>query len=58
MKKYLLVLLASLFYYTASLAQNVGEIAPDFTHTTLSHGSVSLSDFRGKVVYLFFFGHG
>ncbi len=46
------VLLSSVF------AQTVGTPAPDFTHQTLSHGSVSLSDYQGKVVYLFFFGWG
>ena len=58
MKKYFLILLVYLFSYTPLLAQKVGEKAPDFTHNTLSHGSISLSDFRGKVIYLFFFGHG
>lgn len=37
-------------------AQSVGTVAPDFTHSTLSNGTISLSNYRGKVVYLFFFG--
>lgn len=37
-------------------AQKVGTTAPDFTYTTLNHGTISLSDYRGKIVYLFFFG--
>jgi hypothetical protein len=44
------VLTGSLF------AQSVGTEAPDFTYNTLDHGTISLSDYRGKVVYLFFFG--
>ncbi len=35
----------------------VGSMAPDFTHTSLEHGQIKLSDHRGKVVYLFFLGH-
>ena len=40
------------------LGQSVGTTAPDFTYTTLDHGTISLSDYSGKVVYLFFFGWG
>jgi len=40
----------------AVMGQAVGTQAPDFTYPTLDHGTVSLSDYRGKVVYLFFFG--
>jgi peroxiredoxin len=39
-----------------AVAQKVGTTAPDFTHTTLDHGTISLSDYRGRIVYLFFFG--
>jgi len=39
-------------------AQGVGTQAPNFTHNTLDHGQLSLSDHIGKVVYLFFFGWG
>ena len=36
---------------------NVGEEAPDFTYTAFETGATySLSDFRGKIVYMFFFG--
>lgn len=40
------------------IAQGVGTPAPNFTHNTLDHGQISLSDYQGKVVYLFFFGWG
>ncbi len=32
--------------------------ASEFTHTSLNGNEISLSDFRGKVVYLFFYGAG
>ena len=32
--------------------------APNFTHTSLDGTQVSLTDFQGKVVYLFFYGAG
>lgn len=48
-----------LFLFTIPLfAVNVGETAPDFTLTEYQGTSVSLSDFKGKVVYLFFLGYG
>ena len=52
---------ALLFFFVINskvYSQAVGSPAPDFTHNTLSHGTISLSDYRGKVVYLFFFGYG
>lgn len=36
----------------------VGEPAPDFTYTSLSGEQISLAQFQGKVVYLFFYGAG
>ena len=39
-------------------AVGVGDMAPDFTLTSLEGNSVSLSDYAGKVVYIFWFGHG
>jgi len=45
-----------LFLFAGSLlAQDVGTQAPEFSHVTLDHGNISLSNFSGKVVYLFFF---
>lgn len=37
-------------------AQNVGDPAPDFTLSSLNHGSISLSNYQGKVVFIFFLG--
>ena len=56
MKKLFSVLFMVLGFGSGLSAQSVGTAAPDFTHSTLSNGTVSLSDYRGKVVYLFFFG--
>ncbi len=36
----------------------VGLPAPNFTHTSLEGEEFTLNDFRGKVVYLFFYGAG
>lgn len=42
---------------TAWSQANVGSPAPNFTKTTLDNGQVTLSQYRGKVVYLFFAGY-
>ncbi len=42
---------------TAAAPTNVGEAALDFTLESLEGGLVSLSDFRGQVVMLNFFGY-
>ncbi len=36
----------------------IGTVAPEFIYTSLDGEEVSLSDFRGKVVYIFFYGAG
>jgi peroxiredoxin len=51
-----LIILTVINFYVHS--QVVGTQAPDFTHYTLDHGQISLSNYHGKVVYLFFFGWG
>ncbi len=58
MKKFILTFAIALWLCSLASAQGVGEAAPNFTHTTVEHGTISLSDFSGKAVYLFFFGHG
>ena len=46
-----------LAFSTGVFAQvNEGESAPDFTLTSLSNEQITLSDLKGKVVYIFFFG--
>jgi len=41
---------------SAALA-GVGDPAPDFTLNKLSGGTITLSDFEGKIVYIFWFGY-
>lgn len=38
--------------------QTVGNPAPEFTLNTLDGDTLSLSDYQGKVVFLYFFGYG
>ena len=62
--KTLLIPLFSLFLLSncsdstssSSITDSIGKEAPNFTYTSLSGDSISLSDFKGKVVYLFFYG--
>ena len=57
--KYLTIIIYSILVLIFTVeAQDVGTQAPDFMHNTLDHGQISLSDYQGKVVYLFFFGWG
>lgn len=39
-------------------AAGVGDMAPDFTLSGLEGEEITLSDLRGKVVYIFWFGYG
>jgi len=57
MRKILLTA-ASLFVLSATAwsQPKVGDPAPDFTTNTLASGAQTLSQYRGKVVYLFFLG--
>lgn len=36
----------------------VGTVAPEFMYTSIDGQEIALSDFRGKVVYIFFYGAG
>lgn len=54
MKKLLSFILIS----TSVLCAQVGESAPDFRLTKLGGGTAGLSDFEGKVLYIFWFGYG
>ncbi|WP_421773765.1 redoxin family protein [Gracilimonas sp.] len=58
MKKLLLLPFAILFTASVLAQVNTGEEAPGFTYTSLENEEVSLSDFDGKVVYIFFYGAG
>jgi peroxiredoxin len=54
--KTLLTIVILLILSTHTLAQNVGEAAPDFSLTGLDGETYTLSELRGKVVYIFLFG--
>ncbi len=43
---------------TYLLGQDVGDDAPEFSYQSLTGDTVKLSDYHGKVVFLFLFGNG
>jgi len=43
---------------TFLLGQDIGDDAPEFSYQSLSGDTVKLSDYQGKVVFLFLFGNG
>ena len=47
-----------LIFIISVSAVDVGEPAPDFTLKQYQGGDITLSSYRGKVVYLFFIGWG
>ena len=57
MKKYLSLLFLSFFSASLTFGQAIGTKAPDFTLNSLDNGQIILSDYIGKVVYLYFFGY-
>jgi len=58
MKQSLQIIILSCFLNSYSLGQiGVGNPAPDFTLNTLNNNPISLSQFSGKVVYLYFLGY-
>jgi len=61
MKKKLFIigtLLLALFAYSTVNAQELGEAAPDFSYKDLEGSTHSLSDYKGKIVFIFVFGNG
>lgn len=57
MRKYISLLFFYLISISNTFGQAVGTEAPDFSLNSLENGQITLSDFRGKVVYLYFFGY-
>ena len=57
MKNIFTFLIAALFTLNVASAQNVGDVAPDFTLKDLSNQDYKLSDNRGKVVFVFLVGY-
>ena len=40
------------------LGQDVGDDAPEFSYQNLTGDTVKLSDYQGKVIFLYLFGNG
>lgn len=55
--KELLLISIAIFSSISVFSQNVGETAPDFTFQDTDGNNFTLSDHRGKVVFMFFFGN-
>jgi peroxiredoxin len=55
-KKYFLVIMVLLSFPLASFAGKVGTTAPDFSLEDLNGNKVRLEQFKGKVVFLVFWG--
>ncbi len=58
MRKLTAVLIGITFGGILGWTQNVGDTAPDFSYQSLSGDTLKLSDYQGKVVFLFLFGNG
>ncbi len=59
MKKWISILSFFVILTEVHAQVSVGETAPDFTLPALSNGeTVTLSDFQGNVIYIFFYGAG
>jgi peroxiredoxin len=58
MKKIFSLLMMIALSAACLTGQDVGEDAPEFSYQSLSGDTVKLSDYRGKVVFLFLFGNG
>lgn len=58
MKKLISLTSAIAISVASLLGQDVGDDAPEFSYQSLSGDTVKLSDYQGKVVFLFLFGNG
>ncbi len=56
MSKSISLLFFCMISISNAFGQGVGTKAPEFSLSSLEHGQITLSDYTGKVVYLFFFG--
>ncbi len=54
---YSVLLFAFLLLPLVTYSQNVGDVAPDFSYSTLAGSQFTLSEYRGKVVFIFVFGY-
>jgi peroxiredoxin len=46
-----------LFLTSIVSAADVGDPAPDFTLSKVGGGDFTLSDYQGKIIYIFWFGY-
>ena len=58
MKKLLSMAIGIAISVAGLLGQDVGDDAPEFSYQSLTGDTVKLSDYNGKVVFLFLFGNG
>jgi hypothetical protein len=58
MKHLFTLMIAALITMSSATAQNVGQVAPDFTLKTLENSDYVLSGNRGKVILAFMVGYG
>ncbi len=58
MKKLISLAIAVAISGASLMGQDVGDDAPEFSYQSLSGDTVKLSDYQGKVVFLFLFGNG
>ena len=58
MKKLISLTSAIAISVACLLGQDVGDDAPEFSYQSLTGDTVNLSDYNGKVVFLFLFGNG
>ncbi|MEJ2053006.1 MAG: redoxin domain-containing protein [Calditrichaceae bacterium] len=52
-----IILLSILFLLPFAVFSGVGDKAPDFTLDKLGGGEFTLSDYSGKVIFIFWFGY-
>jgi len=57
MHKLISYLFVILSITSVAFAADVGDPAPDFTLSKLGGGDFTLSDYKGKIIYIFWFGY-
>ena len=56
-RKLLAILFVLTFAFSVLNAAGVGDSAPNFTLNKLGGGTITLSELKGKIVYIFWFGY-
>ncbi len=57
MKKLFPIVFILTFAFSVLKAAGVGDPAPNFTLNKLGGGTITLSELKGKIVYIFWFGY-